>query len=85
MILFSAVSIHALAWSATLYALQTGLDTTVSIHALAWSATSDTDQWSLLTDVSIHALAWSATGGISKGNYGGFRFQSTRSHGARLY
>ena len=58
----SAISIHALAWSATEISSPLGMSIFISIHALAWSATLAT-AWGALETlfISIHALAWSAT------------------------
>jgi len=55
----------------------------VSIHALAWSATKEGKKYMSGIIVSIHALAWSATRD-GKQHLLESKFQSTRSHGARL-
>ena len=54
----------------------------VSIHAPAWGATSNATVISTSGTVSIHAPAWGATYAMFE-YQNGFRFQSTRPHGAR--
>ena len=56
----------------------------ISINALAWSATKDGSGSSSTKNISINALAWSATFQGLPNAYR-FSFQSTHSHGVRLY
>ena len=55
------VSIHALAWRATLSKERLIRRIEVSIHALAWRATLGDCSCAVCILVSIHALAWRAT------------------------
>ena len=57
----NAISIHALARSATQYCRETSRSVTISIHALARSATSASIFSAFVLAISIHALTRSAT------------------------
>ena len=55
------VSIHAPAWGATKYLVDTDAQVFVSIHAPAWGATTFIAPRVNIRAVSIHAPAWGAT------------------------
>ena len=56
------ISIHALTWSATCWAMiDIPAVLPISIHALTWSATVLFRDFTAKSAISIHALTWSAT------------------------
>ena len=74
--LFSAVSIHAPAWGATLLLGPAISLQIVSIHAPAWGATLSLPGLRQAAPVSIHAPAWGAT----QDARAGFRAQKVSIH-----
>ena len=57
----------------------------ISINALAWSATQSYSTYHHIVQISINALAWSATELSKRESALDSTFQSTHSHGVRLW
>ena len=79
----SPISTHALTWSATKKGGQQRWQYIISTHALTWSATITGSTSNSQRKISTHALTWSATNVALPHMANTFRFQLTRSRGAR--